>query len=171
MKHALPLAFSALVMVCPAPAFAASDGIPDWKKPPLYETITVASPMDDDPQTVAVDAGGAIALSDKLATGCAGYLNMDQPDVDVDYTPAEKGKAPLVIRAKADMDTMVLVFTPDQQWLCADDRSDDDRNPELVIDKPLAGNYNVWVGTVDPASVADAKLIVSEKPLKSDKKK
>lgn len=161
-----PLFSLALLLATPIQALAAGK-TPDWRKPPLYQALELESPLEK-PAKLELEAGGATPLGN-LVEGCSGYVNMDQPDVDIDYVPSEGVNLKLSVASQ--IDTILLVFTPDQQWLCADDRSDEDRNPELVIKNPPEGNYNVWIGTSEPASITTARLMVSEEEAKKSRNK
>jgi hypothetical protein len=155
-----------LLLALPAQAFA-SEKTPDWRKPPLYEALELESPLEK-PTKLELEAGGATPLGNFIE-GCSGYVNMDQPDVDIDYSPSDGLN--LTLSVSSQIDTILVVFTPDQQWLCADDRSDEDRNPELVIKNPPEGNYNVWIGTSEPASITTARFMVSEEEAKKSRNK
>ncbi len=145
----------------PAPA-----AHPDWEPAPLYTTVEVGVGFENDPRTVEIEAGG-----DKSAEGigpnCGGHINWEKPDVDVNYATDKDpgsvaGNEKLSFYVKADSDTTLVVFTPDRKWVCADDISEANLNPAVTFDRPLAGNYNIWVGTYEEGGTKKATLYVSE---------
>lgn len=145
---------------------AQSSSGPNWEPAPLYTTVEVGVDFDNDPRTVSIEAGG-----DKSAEGvgpnCGGFINWEKPDVDVNYETSKDpgtvaGNEKLSFYVKSEVDTTLLVFTPDRKWVCADDISEANLNPSVTFDRPLAGNYNIWVGTYDHGDTKDATLYVTE---------
>lgn len=137
-------------------AGATSGAQPDVGAEPLYGTLDLAAGFQPDPQVRNIDAGG----SDENpidGAGCAGYLNAERPDLDVNYTP---GSYPLFIYARSSSDTTLLVNLPDGSWVCSDDALGHD--PMIRLDAPMAGNYNVWVGTYSAGSTQKAAIYLSE---------
>lgn len=144
----------------------AQSGGPNWEPAPLYTTIDVNVDFDNDPRSVTIEAGG-----DKSAEGvgpnCGGFINWEKPDVDVNYESNKDpgtlaGNEKLSFYVKSDVDTTMVVFTPDRKWVCADDISEANLNPVVTFDRPMAGNYNIWVGTYDQGDTKNATLYVSE---------
>lgn len=133
-----------------------SAAAPDVWAAPLYGTLDLAAGFQPDPQVRNIDAGGNDA-NPVSGAGCAGYINAERPDLDINYTP---GHYPLVIYVRSNSDTTLLVNLPDGSWVCSDDASGHD--PMIRLDRPAAGNYNVWVGTYGAGATQKAGLYVSE---------
>src|SRR5690606_8358374 len=123
---------------------------------PLYGTLDLAAGFQPDPQVRNIEAGGNDP-NPVSGAGCAGYINAERPDLDVNYTP---GRYPLVFYVRSNSDTTLLVNLPDGSWVCNDDASGHD--PMIRLDRPAAGNYNVWVGTYSAGAAQQAGLYVSE---------
>ena len=95
------LATVTLLSVAPAAA-------QNWKAAPLYETLTLSAGFMPDPVSRALQAGGADS-NPIDGTGCAGYINADRPDYDLNYTA---GSSSLYIYARAGSDITLLVKSP-----------------------------------------------------------
>lgn len=147
-----------------APQAAASH--PNWEPAPLYTTVEVGVGFDNDPRTVTIEAGGEKS-AEGVGPNCGGHINWEKPDVDVNYATDKEpgsvaGNEKLSFYVKAETDTTLVVFTPDRKWVCADDTSEANLNPAITFDRPLAGNYNIWVGTFDEGGTKPATLYISE---------
>ena len=128
----------------------------NWKAAPLYETLNLTAGFMPDPVSRSLQAGGA--TSNPIdGTGCAGYINTERPDYDLNYTA---GSASLFIYARSGSDVTLLVNDPSGSWFCSDDW--DGTDPMIQFDNPRSGNYNVWVGTYASGQTQDATLYFTE---------
>ena len=151
------VAFTGL-MANAATAQSKSSG-PNWRAQPMYGTVSLSSGFSPDPYTRSVEAGGS-SSNPISGSGCTGYINMDAPDVDLNY---QSGSYPLAIEAGAEADVSLLVFTPDGEWLCDDDGGDG-TDARIQFSNPQSGNYNIWVGTYSSSvGTPDATLSFSER--------
>ena len=66
----------------------------------------------------------------------------------------------MTIFVTSDADTTIAVNNPFGDWLCNDDM--DAFNPGVVIQSPIGGQYDIWVGTFDPGEQPAATLRFSE---------
>jgi hypothetical protein len=69
------------------------------------------------------------------------------------------GILPLIFSVQSPADTTLVVNDPNGNWLCNDDT--DGLNPEVRIDGPIAGRYDVWVGTYNTGALEPATLQIS----------
>ena len=91
-----------------------------------------------------------------IITGCGqGYVNFGFPDVSAHYSG---GGQALVIAAEANTDTMLIVHTPDGQWLCSDNEGGG-FNPRTEFYNPGPGEYKVWLGSRQYNQSANAVII------------
>lgn len=131
---------------------------PDWRAQPRYATINLRSGFEPDPREVQVEAGGN-RDANGVGPDCAGWIDFSKPDVDLNYTA---GQYPLYISVTANTDTTLVMNDSAGNWICNDDM--DGVNPGIVIQRPVSGNYNIWIGTYDRGSPQRAVLRISEIP-------
>lgn len=129
---------------------------PDFNLDPNYGTVDLSVGFEPDPYTKAIRAGGSIPAS-RAKSGCEGNVSA-APDFQVTY---EAGALDLTFKAVASEDTTLLVNTPGGDWYCDDD-SGGDLDPEVTIDAPQSGRYDIWVGTYGD-SMVDSTLSVTER--------
>ena len=138
-------------------ALAADVNTSDFPAEALYDNVSLVTGFTPDPYLVSIVAGGDSAASDELGAACAGNVTSKQPDVVLNYTAGSEFG--LYLYAEAAEDTTLILLGPDG-WYCDDD-SHGDLNPGVSLERPLSGDYLIWVGTFD-GGVADAELGISE---------
>lgn len=131
--------------------------MPDISAVPLYETLELSTGFLPDPVSRSLQAGGD-AANPVAGEGCAGYLNLDAPDYDLNYTA---GTLPLYIYAESGADLTLVVNDANGTWHCSDDVNG--TNPMIHLPNPPSGNYNIWVGTYESGSLQSATLFISER--------
>lgn len=129
----------------------------DFASDGLFENISLTTGFTPDPYTVELAAGGDNPALRELGTDCTGNVTSSQPDVVLNYTAGSNFG--LYLYAEAAEDTTLIILGPDG-WYCDDD-SHGDFNPGVSLERPLSGDYLIWVGTFD-GGVADAELGISE---------
>ncbi|MEM6914315.1 MAG: serine protease [Pseudomonadota bacterium] len=118
--------------------------VPDYSLDPTFFSEDITSGFTPDPLVYEIQAGGNLQAS-AAQKDCAGFV-ADAPDIRLTY---EAGEFPLRIYVESDADTTLLINRPDGTWLCNDDREEGDLNPEILMRSPMAGQYDVWVGTYE----------------------
>jgi hypothetical protein len=143
--------------VCVAVTVLLSVGIAaaqSWQLQPSFGTMRLTAGFMPDPRSVNVVAGGPVRTRHG---GCAAHVAQN-PSVRLHYAA---GRHPLYISAMSGADTTLLVNLPNGQWVCNDDTNG--FNPAIHLPRPLAGQYDIFVGTYN-AGTAPATLLVSELP-------
>ena len=138
-------------------ALAANAETSDFPADALYENVSLVTNFTPDPYLVSILAGGDSAASDELGAACAGNVTSKQPDVALSYMAGTSFG--LRLYAEAAEDTTLIVLAPDG-WHCDDD-SHGDLNPSISLERPLSGEYLIWVGSFN-GGVVDAELGISE---------
>lgn len=157
MTLSLTPVHSAVLLAALVLGTGAAQAQPNWRAEPMFGTVNLSAGFAPDPHTVTVRAGGRDRNSIS-GSGCAGYINNAQPDVDLNY---EAGRSRLYIYVKSDDDTTLLVNTPTNDWYCSDDF--EGSNPAIILNNPSTGNYNIWVGTYDAEGDSpEATIYISE---------
>ncbi|MCH7639622.1 MAG: hypothetical protein IH855_09195 [Bacteroidetes bacterium] len=113
---------------------------PDWEAEPTYGTTSLETGFTPDPAAIDLVAGGP---DENSIEGCNGYINNAAPDVDLNFET--DGSLPLKIYVRSSTDTVILVNLPGGEWVCNDDY--DGTSAAVLLDDPMSGNYNIWVGT------------------------
>lgn len=130
---------------------------PNWQAAPLYGTVSLETGFTPDPAAVDVTAGGP---DENSVEGCNGYINSGAPDVDLNFET--DGSLPLKLYVRSSTDTVILVNLPDGEWVCNDDY--DGTSAAVLLDDPISGNYNIWIGTFGESDGEPATLYITELP-------
>lgn len=147
------LCASAMAVALVAPANAQ-----DVNASPTYDTVRLNPGFTPDPYIVQLDSGGSISANG-ISESCAGYI-ANAPDVRLRYGSGS-GALPLIIGVQSDYDTTLVINAPDGRWYCDDDRGAG-LDPLVRFHEPLAGAYEIWVGTWGDTDVHPAQLVITE---------
>lgn len=147
-------------LICAVAVVAATAYTQNWRLVPNFGTVDLAAGFTPDPHTVRVVPGGDIDLStvfNEIGIRANGYIS-DAPDLDLNY---EAGSFPLKFRVVGgEIDTVLLVNDPNGNWHYNDDTHGLD--PEITLQNPMSGMYNIWVGTYEPESAGTVTLMITE---------
>ncbi|KPF78876.1 hypothetical protein IP78_10185 [Brevundimonas sp. AAP58] len=121
------------------------------------DVLTLSAGFQPDPVTIPVTAGGLIAFNG-LDTDCYGGHIPLQAQVVLRYEP---GDYPLIVRANADQDATLTIVAPDGGLHCNDD-GPSGFDPEVRFDFPLAGLYQIHVGTFSEGERFPATVSITE---------
>ncbi|WP_338243393.1 hypothetical protein [Aurantiacibacter hainanensis] len=141
------------VAACAASAASAQD----YSLDPTYGSVTLEAGFTPDPFTVNLSSGGSREAS-SAHDSCRGYI-ANAPDYRLNY---ESGGFPLIISVDSNVDTTLVVNGPNGSWHCDDDSGEKSLNPMVRIDKPMSGQYDIWVGTYGSDDIEPAVLQISE---------
>lgn len=147
-----------LVAILAATALAAPLAAQDINAAPNYGTLDLDAGFDNDPRIIPVQSGGDFD-AERVANGCRGFIS-SAPDLRLHYNAGNS--LPLILSVRADADTTLVVNGPDGRWYCDDDGGNTGLNPSLTFDHPMAGRYEIWVGTYGNAALEKAELRISE---------
>ena len=64
----------------------------------------------------------------------------------------------------SDHDPVLVVQTPDGEFLCNDDANAQLLDPVVQIDDPASGRYNIWVGAADEGHLLPGILVLTTRP-------
>lgn len=89
---------------------------------------------------------------------CTGIIDPDSAYV---FTVAE-GVDSVNLFAETDVDGSLLIVQPDGLSLCTDDAPDGvNRNPQIILNDPLPGNYAVLVGGIQVQEPTEAQITIT----------
>ena len=135
MKRFFLAAAAAALMAAPVAA-------QDFSLNPHFGSVRLSAGFTPDPYNVAVTSGGSIDAS-RVFSNCRGFIS-NAPDFRLHYNG--QSSLPLIISVDSNADTTLVINGPDGQWWCDDD-SGDGLNPSVRFSRPMAGQYDIWVGT------------------------
>jgi len=122
---------------------------------PLYGLIALDGGLPDGGLRFDLLAGGYEDAS-QLGGACYGFVARD-PDFQLDW---EEAVGPLSLTTASESETVLVLHTPDGDWICAG-TSSRGAAPVVALRDALAGVYRIWVGTEQEVSVApEAELWV-----------
>jgi len=124
---------------------------------PRFGVINLSAGFVPDPRTLNVTAGGNVRAGD-FSSSCVGFIS-DAPTARLEWR-AGSGSLPLLISARSDTDTTLVVRGPDGSWHCNDDGAGD-LNPLFAATAPQSGRYDIWVGRYSQGTT-NAVLNISE---------
>ncbi len=127
---------------------------------PLYEYAVLQTDFYPDPYAIDLVAGGETNLVTALDPQCLGFVNGEQPDVILNFSPGQYALSIYVDAGGAD--TTLAIHAPDGYWYCDDDYPEMGLDPAIYFESPLSGDYVIWVGTHDASNIS-ARLLISER--------
>ena len=133
-------------------------GTLDFSAPPAYASATLAAGFTPDPYTLDMVSGGEVEVG-YLGGACTGFAAI-APDFRL-YWDGSSPEVRIFFVAADGGDTTLLVNFPDGSWVCSDDNVET-LDPMVVIQSPLPGQYDIWVGSYDPGAYVSGTLHVTE---------
>jgi len=129
---------------------------PDSARDPLYGQTSLAPGFDPAPFTIQFIGGGRNQVADHIeGEQCRGFVS-EAPDFSV-YLSDAFTEIWFAVHSPADM--TLLVNAADGSWHCSDDYLG--VNPGIGLPFPLAGLYDVWVGSAAEGNYAAGILYVT----------
>ena len=113
--------------------------------------------VPDPKQITGIVSGGSLnAGSMGLGNGCTGYVTA-QPDLIVNYSsPASF----LRFYFQGQGDTTLIINDAAGRWRCNDDTAG--LNPQVDIQNPPGGQYDIWIGSYEAGANIRGTLYVTE---------
>lgn len=139
---------------------------PDYTLPRLHGDATYVAGQSPIPLEVPVTAGGPIAIADLgLAQGCAGHVTQAAL-LRVSLGPNASNQMPVRMRFyfvadQVGADATMLVNTAAAAWMCNDD-AEGTLNPQISLEGPLPGAYDIWIGSYQPNTPISGTLYYTE---------
>lgn len=137
-----------------------ANGRLDYSQEPSYGAVALAAGFTPDPYAEAIVSGGEVA-TDYLGQDCAGFAAV-APDFRLHWA-GTSAQLRMFFTAEDGGDTTLLVNAPDESWYCNDDT--DGRDPMVTLNNPVAGQYDIWVGSYNAGAYVSGSLFVSEQNL------
>lgn len=152
LNGAMPVPAELVITEIYAPNRPAPVISPDTEQPPMAGTISLRAGFSPDPFVEEIN----LEARNSFGSEYEGFFN-EAPTFSLNYTAGEQ---PLtIINESEESDTVLLVYTPEQQWEYNDDF--DQLNAGVRFDAPVSGEYLIWAGTYDGSS-SSGRLLMSE---------
>lgn len=130
--------------------------------PAAFLSMNLKAGFPLDPFIVSINGGGEVDAS-TLDETCVGFIPA-APLLSVNW----EGEVEAIdIFYYSDFDPTLVLQLPDGSYLCNDDASDNLLDPELTVETPQAGQYNLWVGSYDEGQLIPGFLVITAKRMVS----
>jgi hypothetical protein len=136
------------------PSTPGAGGVLDYTLTPNYGSTTLRAGFRPDPFSLALVSGGAVSVN-YLGGGCTGYAS-SAPDFSLNLDGAAQF---LRFYVQSADDTTLVINTPDGAWQCNDDTFAS--NPAVDLTNAVAGRYDIWVGSFNSSTNANAQLFIT----------
>ncbi|MEQ8674900.1 MAG: hypothetical protein RLP44_28365 [Aggregatilineales bacterium] len=163
MKKYFALICVLMLIMMIVPVLAQDDGgqlQPD--EDPTFATVPMTNGFSPDPWIVTVLAGGPVNMANEAAEGCFGGVAA-VPDVNIEWLEESTGAVRVFFMSLAD--TTIIIRDPEGNFLCNDDSGISGANPldpAVLINAPMVGTYNIWIGTYLQDELAAGYLMITE---------
>jgi len=135
----------------------------DYSLDPQYGSFNLKENFSPDPFIVSGISGGDMDVKEiGLGVECFGFASK-APDFRLNWTGSTSN---LKIKFEANEDgedTILIINTPNGEWLCNDDASEGTLNPLIYLTGQEEGQYDIWVASLSSGSYVEGKLIISER--------
>jgi len=137
-------------------------GALDYTLQPNFGSVTMGSGFMPDPYTVRVASGGTVSISQlNLSNRCTGYAS-SAPDFRILWSGGGSRLRIYFIADTPGDDATLIVNSAAANWRCRDDYSATVLNPFVEITNPLAGQYDIWVGSYWSGEYISGTLYITE---------
>jgi hypothetical protein len=146
----------------PTPTGSANAGILDHEVDPLYGMADLQRGFTPDPYIEGVGAGGTFDTS--VMNLACGFTTVAPTFAFNLSGGASEGFLRIYFVASDDeMDTKLIVHTPNQEWICIDNSSNSSgAAPVLDIEYAPSGSYTIWVGMQESDVYAPGMLYITQ---------
>ena len=155
------MVLSVLLMALMAVPVSAQNNELDFRLDPTFGETTLRAGFTPDPFGVAMVSGGSVEVD--YITGCRGHA-ATAPDFRIQWS----GDTDLLRfffapddNATGSVDTTMIINDPRGRWSCDDD-SFSTLQPTIDFEDPIAGEYNVWVGSFREGNFVSGCLFITQ---------
>ncbi|MCH8557404.1 MAG: hypothetical protein LAT84_06280 [Balneolia bacterium] len=124
--------------------------------------INLQAGFTPDPHELRLTSGGSVNVSDmQLGSGCRGYAGV-APNVSLQWAGSSSDLRVFFESERSGGDTVLIVNTPNGDWVCNDDAFSGTLNPMLDLSGYGAGRYDIWVASYSRDEFLPGWLSVTE---------
>jgi hypothetical protein len=148
------LALAALTLSAPV-----AMACPSYNNPTVFGSANIPANFMPDPWVRNVTAGGTVSLQN-CGFNWPGFV-VSRPDFRFIYSgTSPTGQLTIALEARSNVDTILLVNTPDGRWHFNDDYRG--TNSAITFRNPMQGQYDIWTGSYYRSSNNPAQLVITE---------
>jgi hypothetical protein len=151
----LPMLAMLLTLFGGSTTLAQTDASDDLA-PAAFLTMNLKAGFPLDPFVVSLNGGGEVDAT-TLDEACTGFIS-EAPNFTVNW---EGEVEAFDIFYHSDFDPTLVLQLPDGAYLCNDDASNNLLDPELTVEAPAEGQYNLWVGSYDEGQLIPGLLVIT----------
>lgn len=154
------LSSAAIAFAQDTPATGTIPAAPDLASAPsgAYVTLDLTAGFPLDPFFVSINGGGAVDAT-TVSPECTGNVS-ENPVLTLNWT----GESDLArIFVYSDHNPSLIVQLPDGSYICSGNTNRLLYDPQVTLDAPAEGSYNIWVGNEDGAGLIPSVLVVTTK--------
>ena len=133
-------------------------GALDFSQPPTFGEQSLSAGFVPDPFEVSLISGGSVDAT-SLGGGCNGYA-ATAPDFRLRWDGSSARLRIMFVAATAGEDTTLIINAADGSWHCNDDSGG--LNPMVEFANPVAGQYDIWVGSYGAGTYVSGTLRITE---------
>lgn len=131
----------------------------DYTLQPNYGGMVLSAGFLPDPFSVAIISGGDVNTGSlNLGAGCLGFATA-QPDYRLQWDGQSQGIRLFFVGSG---NTSLLINDSRGAWHCSDD-SFNTFNPTVDLLNPTPGQFDIWVGSVNPGENVSGTLYITER--------
>lgn len=156
MRTIILLMLAMLLAVLGGSTALAQTDTGDDLAPAAFLTMNLKAGFPLDPFVASLNGGGEVDAA-TLDETCVGFI-AEAPSFTVNW---EGEVEAFDIFYHSDFDPTLVLQLPDGSYLCNDDASDNLLDPELTVEAPAAGQYNLWVGSYDAGQLIPGLLVIT----------
>ena len=113
-----------------------------------------------DPFTIDITSGGTVDVrAMNYGNDCAGYAT-NAPDFRINWSGDTDNLYVYFLAEEEGQDTTLIINDPAGNWICNDDFTG--LEPRIELEKPLSGQYDIWVGSYSSVDFVPGTLYVTE---------
>jgi len=120
-------------------------------------TIDLGAGFILDPYFLRVIGGGDVPASE-IDDACSGFVD-DDPNVVLNWSGESES---LTIFVYSDSDPVLVIETPEGEYLCNDDLDQVVLDPAITLEDPAEGEYHIHVGSYKADEPALGYLVITE---------
>jgi len=126
----------------------------------IFGHIDLAAGFLPDPATVTISAGGVVPVIG-LGPDCVGHV-AQKPDYSINWSGNTENLHIMFKPDSPENDATLIIYDPNGNWICNDDRNYSSIDPEVILMSPAEGTYFIWVGSYYEDIFIPGTLSISE---------